>query len=451
MMKQRAWEYGSLFGIFYHFGNNLFFAVVVDCGYFKTMFMENEERSAAVQGCTKGVFTGKGYISVVALIGIWMVSALTSLPGLAVSPISEKLATIFPKASDLEIEMLTTLPSLLVIPFILLAGYISNRVGYIKLLYIGLVLFLLSGALYFVCGTMTQLVVVSALLGIGAGVIIPLSTALVSMFFSGKERTRQYGLVSAITNIALVVATAVVGWLADVQWRLPFLVYLLAVVPLVLVPAIRRAESGVTQDKESGDVAAAAAVADGIDYMRLVKYMLYYLLITYLVMAVSINLPFLLGEYGYDSGVSGVVVSLFFLAMMLPGLFINRLLEVVGRSVLLWAMLLIALGLLDVYFNRSLPYVITGCVAAGFGYGMAQPYIYDVTASLASAQKSTRALALLMSMNYVAIVIAPFLMEWLQDIFRLGGERTPFVINAVIGFVAALFLVLRRLYLRSRK
>ena len=411
--------------------------------------MENGVRSAAESGA-KGVFTGKGYISVVALIGIWMVSALTSLPGLAVSPISEKLATIFPKASDLEIEMLTTLPSLLVIPFILLAGYISNRVGYIKLLYIGLLLFLLSGALYFVCGTMTQLVVVSALLGIGAGVIIPLSTALVSMFFSGKERTRQYGLVSAITNIALVVATAVVGWLADVQWRLPFLVYLLAVVPLVLVPAIRRAESGVTQDEESGDV-AAAVVGDGIDYMRLVKYMLYYLLITYLVMAVSINLPFLLGEYGYDSGVSGMVVSLFFLAMMLPGLFINRLLGVVGHNVLLWAMLLIALGLLDVYYNRSLPYVIIGCVAAGFGYGMAQPYIYDVTASLASAQKSTKALALLMSMNYVAIVIAPFLMEWLQDIFRLGGERTPFVINAVIGFVAALFLVLRRLYLRSRK
>ena len=411
--------------------------------------MENGVRSAAESGA-KGVFTGKGRISVVALIGIWMVSALTSLPGLAVSPISEKLTTIFPKAGDLEIEMLTTLPSLLVIPFILLAGYISNRVGYIKLLYIGLVLFLLSGALYFVCGTMTQLVVVSALLGIGAGIIIPLSTALVSMFFSGKERTRQYGLVSAITNIALVVATAVVGWLADVQWRLPFLVYLLAVVPLVLVPAIRRAERGVTPD-EGGDDVPAAVVGDGIDYRRLVKYMLYYLLITYLVMAVSINLPFLLGKYGYDSGVSGVVVSLFFLAMMLPGLFINRLLAVVGRSVLLWAMLLIALGLLDVFYNRSLPYVIIGCVAAGFGYGMAQPYIYDVTASLASAQKSTKALALLMSMNYVAIVVAPFLMEWLQGIFRLSGERTPFAINAVIGFVAVLFLVLRRLYLRAKK
>ena len=65
------------------------------------------------------VDTGKGVITVWALLGIWSVAALTSLPGLAVSPILEKLATIFPKATDLDLQLLTTLPSLLIIPFIL--------------------------------------------------------------------------------------------------------------------------------------------------------------------------------------------------------------------------------------------------------------------------------------------------------------------------------------------
>ena len=74
----------------------------------------------------KGIYTGKGTITVLALAGIWSVSALTSLPGLAVSPISEKLLTVFPTATDLEIQMLTTLPSLLIIPFILFAGFISE-------------------------------------------------------------------------------------------------------------------------------------------------------------------------------------------------------------------------------------------------------------------------------------------------------------------------------------
>lgn len=411
--------------------------------------MKSDEVMAKTPTKSAVINTGKGVITIWALLGIWSVAALTSLPGLAVSPILEELARIFPKATDLDLQLLTTLPSLLIIPFILFAGYISGRVGYIRLLYIGLWLFLLSGALYFVSGTIGQLIAVSALLGVGAGIIIPFSTSLVSLFFSGKERTKQYGYVSAITNITLVVATAVAGWLADVQWRLPFIVYLLPVVSIALVPAIKRAQKMVGRQDEQGT--AENGGGEWIKYGTLAKCMIYYLLITYLVMVVSINLPFLLGKYGYDSGVAGIVTSIFFLAMMLPGLFINRLVDMFGRNILLWAILLIALGLIDVYFNRSLFFIIIGCVATGFGYGMAQPYVYDKTSSSASPQKVTYALALLMSMNYVAIVIAPFIVDWAQDIMNIKGERFPFVLNAVVGFVALLLMLLLKVYGNHKK
>ena len=172
--------------------------------------------------------------------------------------------------------------------------------------------------------------------------------------------------------------------------------------------------------------------------------MLYYLLITYLVMVVSINLPFQLGKLGYDSGISGMVVSVFFVAMMLPGLFINRIIAVLGRNILLWALLLISLGLADVYFNDSLAFIIIGSVAIGFGYGMAQPYIYDVTASLAPPAKVTYALALLMTMNYVAILVSPFGVEAVGDITGHKGYLLPFLVNSFIAFVALLSLLLRR-------
>ena len=404
---------------------------------------ESRTRTSSGMGV---VYTGSGYITVWALLGIWSVSALTSLPGLAVSPILEKLAVVFPKATDLDLQLLTTLPSLLIIPFILFAGYISNRIGYIKLLYIGLLLFLLSGALYFLSSTIGQLIAVSAMLGVGAGIIIPLSTSLVSMFFVGSERTKQFGYVSAITNITLVVATAVVGWLADIQWRLPFLVYLLPLFSIILVPAIRRGEKSIAVPDSSAENGSG-----WIKYPTLIKCMLYYLLATYLVMVVSINLPFLLGEYGYDSGVAGIVTSIFFLAMMLPGLFINRLVAFLGRGILVWAMFLIAIGLLDVFYNSSLLFVIIGCVAAGFGYGMAQPYIYDKTSSSASPQRVTYALALLMSMNYVAIVIAPFIVDWAQDVIGVKGERFPFAFNALLGFVALLLLLILRVYKKYKE
>jgi MFS family permease len=292
---------------------------------------------------------------------------------------------------------------------------------------------------------MMQLIIVSALLGVGAGIIIAFSTSLVSRFFSGEQRTRQYGYVSALTNIILVVATAVTGYLADIRWRLPFVVYLLPIVSILLVPAIKKSDKDFSH-KASEDVAADNA--GKVDYKRLVKYMLYYLLITYLVMVVSIDMPFLLGKYGYDSAVSGYVTSLFFIAMMLPGLFINRIIAVLRGGILIFSLLLIALGLFDVYFNDSLIFIIFGCVAAGVGYGIAQPYIYDVTASLASPQKSTYALALLMTMNYVAILVSPFFVDWMQELFGVKGVRFPFVLNSAIAAVALVFLWIRSLLLK---
>ena len=71
--------------------------------------------------------TGQGTIPLITLIGIWSVSALTSLPGLAVSPILGELSTIFPHATELDIQMLTSLPSLLIIPFVLLAGKLAEK------------------------------------------------------------------------------------------------------------------------------------------------------------------------------------------------------------------------------------------------------------------------------------------------------------------------------------
>ena len=392
--------------------------------------------------------TGKGIISLWALLGIWSISALTSLPGLAISPISDKLLTLFPGATELDVELLTTLPSLFIIPFILLAGYISEKIGYIKLLYIGLWAYLLSGALYFVCSSMRQLIVVSALLGIGAGIIIPLSTAMIPKFFSGAERTKQYGYISAITNITLVVATAVTGFLADIQWRLPFVVYLLPLVSIFLTPSIEHGEYCLMQNLD--EEKEKYSHRNFVNYPSLVKYMLYYLLITYLVIVISINLPYLMGKYGYDSGTSGVVISIFFLAMMLPGLFINRLISMLKGNLLMWAMLLIALGLLDIFFNSSLFSIVVGCVAAGFGYGMAQPYIYDVAATLASVRKVTYTLALVMTMNYVAILVAPFVVDFMEKILGNTADRFPFVLNSVIAFLALAFMLVLRVVKRYK-
>ena len=70
--------------------------------------------------------TGRGTIGIMVLFAIYSISMVTSLPGLAISPILGDLETVFQKASNLHLQMLESLPSFIIVPFILIAGRLST-------------------------------------------------------------------------------------------------------------------------------------------------------------------------------------------------------------------------------------------------------------------------------------------------------------------------------------
>ncbi|WP_443776948.1 MFS transporter [Bacteroides clarus] len=381
--------------------------------------------------------TGQGTIPLITLIGIWSISALTSLPGLAVSPILGELSTIFPHATELDIQMLTSLPSLLIIPFVLLAGKLAEKRDFIRLLRVGLWLFAASGVLYLFSSKMWQLMAVSALLGIGAGLIIPLSTGLISRYFTGEYRVKQFGYSSAITNMTLVVATAVTGYLAEVHWRLPFVVYLLPLISLVLSAYLKKNTVSVTVKQASAVIPSMQSVLVisgkyGIHIRHLIQLMLFYGVVTYVVLAVTFNLPFLMEAHHFSSGNSGLMISLFFLAIMAPGFMLDNIVKLLGNKTKLYSLLAVAVGLLLIWISPTEWLIVPGCILVGLGYGIIQPLIYDKTVDTAIPQKTTLALAFVMVMNYLAILLSPFITDFFQWIFHTGSQEFPFIFNLCI-------------------
>ncbi|MBR5843868.1 MAG: MFS transporter [Bacteroidaceae bacterium] len=398
------------------------------------------------------VETGRGRIPLITLLGIWSISALNALPGLAVSPILGELQKIFPHATELDIQMLTSLPSLMIIPFVLLAGKLTERIDNIRLLQVGLVIFVLSGVLYLMSNKMWQLVAVSGLLGVGSGLIIPLSTGLIGRFFVGRYRTKQFGLSSAITNLTLVIATVIAGYLAEIEWHLPFIVYLLPIVSIILSFQLRKALSQEPEPSpeidhtDNGLRPHVKVGSNGIGVHHLIEVMLFYGMVTYLVVIVSLNLPFLIEERGMPSGLSGTYIALFFLAIMAPGFILNRLIDIWGRATQLWSMLMIVVGLGLIVVTTNEWFVGLGCVSAGVGYGIIQPIMYDRTTHIVLPHKSTLALACVMAMNYVAILVCPFVVKLFEIIMHDTSQLFAFKLNT---FLAAVTMLVAFIYRKS--
>ena len=376
----------------------------------------------------KRIETGKGSISVLALLAIWSVSAITSLPGLAISPIMGSLETVFPHASDLEIQMLTSLPSLSIIPFLFLSGRLSMGKNKIRTLFVGLFIFLLSGISCFFVESIRSLIIISCILGIGAGIVIPLSTGLIAEYFSGRYRTQQLGISSGINNLALVVATYITGWLANINWHGPFAVYLLPLFSIILCFFLPKQ----SPQQQNTAVSETANVKLSGSKHKLLSLMALYLFTTYCVLSIPLNLPFLMEQYKMSSESSSTVISIFFLAITIPGFFITPILDKMKANVERINILLMFLGLFIIFISNSIALFIVGAVLAGFGYGVIQPIIYDKTAKISTSKNATMNLAYVMSMNYLAVVAAPFIMKFFDMIFSDNSLTIIFLINSIL-------------------
>ncbi len=387
--------------------------------------------------------TGKGKIPLIALVAIWSVSAIVSLPGLAISPILDDMQSIFPHASELEVQMLESLPSLLIIPFMLLAGRWAVRGNKMTLLVVGTAIFLLSGVWCTTSQTLVELIVASTLVGVGAGMIIPLSTGLIVDYFTGDKRVKQLGISSAVNNLTLVVATSAVGYLADVEWHLAFVVYLLPAVTLLLIPTLSRTKP--QPEPKSG----AQNRQTKLNVKIIVGLVLFYFAITYTSLIVTYNTSYVASLAGMRSSEAGVIISLFFLAIMAPGFMLNRIIAIFGRAVNLWSLMAMCIGLLLMSMPHPSATALTlGAILTGLGYGVMQPIIYDKAATNAPPHLSTLALAIVMTTNYLAILVAPFMIDGIDHLFHATSHTFAYLFNSIVILILAIVTALT--YKRNR-
>lgn len=428
------------------------------------------------------VTTGKQPITVMALLAILSISLVVNLPGLAVTPMLGSLSKVFPHTTQLEKQLLTSLPNLLIIPFVLLSGKLSLTKHKIGVVTVALVIFTGCAVAYLFAKSMIALIVISCFLGCGAGLLIPFAAGLIADTFVGKWRMHTMGLKSGISNTSLVLATFLVGWLSHTSnWHIPFIVYLISAIPLVMtiwlrqipkddlnmMPPSSAASSGSSDAKatpapataaNSATKPAASATADtsvaaakgpkpvdGFYIGRLWAIIGVYSFITFATIVISYYCPFLIEKRDWSSSLTGTVTALFFLFMLIPGFTLSYFVKWLKGGSFLFSAVSMTVGMaLFAFFPNDWTMCIGACLA-GLGYGICQPLIYDKASQVViSDAKATLSLAFVLASNYVAIAATPFIIDGLRDLFHASGSATfafliCFILLAIYTAISLLF------------
>ena len=403
----------------------------------------------------KYISNGRGSIPLISMIALLSISLTVNLPGLAVSPLMGKLEDLFPGSTQLEIQMLTLLPNLVIIPMILLSGRITNLKNQITILGIGLSIFLLSGILYLFADSMPMLIGLGALLGIGCGLIVPIAASILSIWFYGKERVSVLGYKSGTSNGIVILATIFVGWAADFSWHAAFSVYLVPILPLLLIPFMTnsyitkhiRPESAVQAEANAKAEAASAATASKqpiLTFKRplftLTGLILLYIGLTATSMVFTYYLPFTMKHYGLSSSKVGLATAMFYVTAMLGGFSLAPYLKITKRTALYVCIAIMTLGLLVLGFFHNMASYIIGVLLIGLGYGFFQPIIYNKTTQIAPTKKdANKFFSYTLAGNYIAISCLPFVVEFFQWLFDNHTPNFPYFLNA--GILVVIFII----------
>jgi EmrB/QacA subfamily drug resistance transporter len=146
-------------------------------------------------------------------------------------------------ASAAEVQWVVNIYTLPLAALILLGGSLGDHQGRRRWLVIGTTLFGIGSLVCALSGSLEPLLAGRTLQGIGAGLLLPNSLALLNGVYEGEARGRAIGIWAAAGAIAAAIAPLLGGWLVDhAGWQSIFYINLPLVAAAIVIALTKVAE-----------------------------------------------------------------------------------------------------------------------------------------------------------------------------------------------------------------
>ncbi|MFD2706123.1 MFS transporter [Salibacterium lacus] len=355
-------------------------------------------------------------------LAILSISLITVMAGAAISPALGEITGAFPEAGGTLVKLVNTMHAVFIIPFTFVSSWLTKRYSKKAILIPGLLLYIIGGIGGGLAENIWMLLATRAILGISVGLIMPISTSIVSDYYEGNERTSMMGKVSASNQLGGMISMVAAGLLAAVSWRFTFLVYALAVLVFVLVllflprrapAAYEREGSGGRLDKRIIGLAAAMFAV----------FVLFY--------SIPTNMAIYLQENNIaGASLSGVIIAVMMLGGLAGGLLLAKVKHMLQSYTVPVQISLMGTGFSLIAFTSSVLPIAFGVFLMGLGAGTLIPSIYNGVAGVTAGAQVMTAMAIVQSFMYLGQFMSPLVMD---SVSTLAGHPTNQFIYSMSG------------------
>ena len=378
-------------------------------------------------------------------VSILSLSLLTVMAGAAMAPALGVISEYFSDEKTLFVQMIISMPAV----FIFLTSFVFPKLAAKfrarTLLMIGLAFYTIGGCVAGVFNSIWIVLLMRALVGVGVGIIMPLSTGLLAFYFSPQEQEGLMGWSSAMNNMGGVIATLISGALATLSWRISFLVYLMGLISIVLCAAFMPNDK--IQSDEADERRGSAEPEHVIPSTGQVFRSNYvYIIAMFLEMSTFFIYPANFAMVTVRAGVipenlTAIIMAIMDLVAFFGGMLFVKVKAAAGGSTKFVAPILFVvgytlLGVIGGWFG-----VLAGSVCVGFANGEGIPLIISEASKKMGRLAATTVMPLISAALYIAQFASPFIMS---GVTAIAGDAVnlPYYWGTALAVVFLLWSVL---------
>jgi MFS family permease len=359
-----------------------------------------------------------------------LVSSLTVMSGATIAPALPVMLEHFSHIGNAElwVRLVLTVPALFILSVAPLAGIFADRYGRKILLLPAMALYGFAGSSGLYLDSLGAILAGRALMGVAVAGVMTSVTTLIADYFDGRSRARFMGIQATFMGLGGVVFLTSGGLLAEIQWRLPFSIYLtsFALIPLayfLLVEPPRIHTAAETKTGASHDVIRANATSSDKGRGRLLMLIYFTTFFTMVVFyLIPTQLPFYLEKLsGIPPSLSGIAIGTAILFSSMAALLYGRIRRRFGYITILgMSFALMGAGYLWLSASGSYPFILTGLAVSGLGMGLSMPNFTMWLTSEVPASIRGRAVGGLTTALFMGQFVSPLFSQPLIHTFGFG-------------------------------
>ena len=334
-----------------------------------------------------------------------LISSLTIMAASLVAPALPSIAEEFEELANAQFlsRLVLSLPALFIAISAAVSGRLIDRYGRMIPLYTGLLLYAVSGTAVYFVNDLYIILGFRAILGISIGLVSTVAITLIGDYYEGAERSKLLGAQASFIGFAGMIFLLFGGWLADVSWRHPFLLYL-AVLILIPLSVVSLDDRGVRSQQKLAklDLTPTLYMVFGTGFVLM---LLFYIIPT--------QLPFLVREAGQSANsMSGIALSLNAIGMMITSIGFGRVVRGISHhKVFAIGFVIMGLGHIIAGLASSYGLILVGVFVAGAGLGFAWPNLNYWALSQSSNLSRGRVIGMLTTCFFLGQFMSPIVAQ----------------------------------------